>query len=255
MLTQEQLSTFRSILLKAKKEKKRELKQNNHFGIEAGHYHESMGELSSIDNHPADEGTDLFERQKDIALNEHLEKELRDLDHALEAIEKGTYGKCEICHKDIPIERLEALPTTTYCIEHSPNQHISHRRPVEEGVLMPPYGKFSFDDEDSVAFDAEDSWQEVQKWGTSETPSDLAFPVDSYNEVYIDDDDNVGYVEDFENFIGTDITGRNITVYPNNQHQTYERFLDEEGTMTIFGDLPGYEKDPYTEEALEDFRN
>lgn len=252
MLTKEQLSTFRSVLLKEKKDAEKELKQNDHFGIEAGHYHESMGELSSIDNHPADEGTALYEREKDIALNEHVEKGIQDTNKALEAIEQGTYGICEVCKKDIPIKRLEALPTTTYCIKHSPDQHISHQRPVEEGVLMPPYGKFSFDGEDSVGYDAEDSWQDVAKWGTSETPSDLAYPVDSYNEVYIDNGENVGYVEDFENFVGTDINGKNITVYPNNQHETYERYLDEEGTMTIFGDLPGYEKDPYTEEAAEE---
>lgn len=235
------------MLLQAKKETETEIKQNDHFGLEAGHYHESMGELSSIDNHPADEGTALYEREKDIALNDHIEKGLNDINYALEAIQNGTYGICEKCGKEIPIERLKALPTATYCVDHSPDQVVSQTRPIEEEILIPPFEKFVFDDEDSVAYDAEDSWQDVAEWGTSDSPSDLAFPPDSYSETYLDDDDNVGYVEDYENFIGTDIEGKNITVYPNNQHKKYERLLDEEDTMTIFGDLPPYEKHPYTE--------
>jgi hypothetical protein len=59
-----------------------------------------------------------------------------------------------------------------------------------------------------------------------------------------------GYVEEYENFVGTDIEGKEITVYPSNQHEQYEDMLDEEGLMTIFGDLPGYEKDPYTEDEV-----
>jgi hypothetical protein len=134
-----------------------------------------------------------------------------------------------------------------YCKEHSPDQFVSHNRPIEEGVLMPPYGKFEFDDVDSVAFDAEDSWQEVARFGTSESPSDFADPPDHYNETYIESHDSVGYVEEYENFAATDIHGKEVKVYPSNQHEEYEELLDEMGTMTSFGDLPASEKEPYTE--------
>jgi hypothetical protein len=114
---------------------------------------------------------------------------------------------------------------------------------------MPPFGKFDMDEQDeSVVFDAEDSWQEVAQWGTSESPSDFAIPPLSYNEMNIEHEENIGYVEDFENFVGDDIEGKNITVYPNNQHEKYEDSLDEEGIMTEFGDLPAYEHDPYVED-------
>ena len=164
-------------------------------------------------------------------------------------MENGNYGKCEVCGKEIPYERLEALPNTTYCKEHSPDQVVSHDRPIEEGVLMPPFGKFDMDEKDeNVAFDAEDSWQTVAQWGTSDTPSDLAFPQEHYNDVSNEPDENEGYVEDFENFVGNDMYGNNITVYPNSQHERYEQSLDEEGIMTSFGDLPAYEHDPYVDE-------
>jgi YteA family regulatory protein len=249
MLTTEQLAGFRLQLLKEKEEIEERLEQNDHYGFERGHYHESMGELSSYDNHPADEGTDLYEREKDIALNQHTDLQLLNINRALEAMENGTYGTCEVCGKEIPFERLEALPNTTYCKEHSPDQIISHDRPIEEGVLMPPFGKFDMDSKDeNVAFDAEDSWKIVSQWGTSDTPSDLAFPQEHYNDVNNEPDENEGYVEDFENFVGNDMYGNNITVYPNPQHQRYEEQLDEEGIMTSFGDLPAYEHDPYVEE-------
>ncbi|MCD4838938.1 TraR/DksA C4-type zinc finger protein [Neobacillus sedimentimangrovi] len=249
MLSTEQLANLRLRLLKEKEELEENLNQNDHFGFERGHYHESMGELSSYDNHPADEGTDLYEREKDNALLEHYKIQLGNINKALQTMENGTYGKCEVCGKDIPVERLEALPNTTYCIEHSQDQMTSHNRPVEEGVLMPPFGKFDMDEKDeNVAFDAEDAWQVVSQWGTSETPSDFAFRKEHYNDVSNEAEENEGYVEDFENFVGNDIHGKNITVYPTPQHEQYENALDEEGIMTSFGDLPAFERDPYVED-------
>jgi len=248
MLSTQKVAELRLQLLRDKQELEKHFKQNDHFGLDRGHYHESMGELSSYDNHPADEGTDLYEREKDIALEEHYELELGNIDQALTAMENGTYGKCKTCGKEIPLERLVALPNTIYCKEHSPDQITSHERPLEEGVLMPPFGKFDMDEQhETVAFDAEDSWQTVAQWGTSDTPSDLAFSQDDYQDVYTEADENIGYVEDYENFVGNDLYGKNITVYPNPQHEHYEDALDEEGIMTSFGDLPAYEHDPYVD--------
>ncbi|MDP4083138.1 MAG: TraR/DksA C4-type zinc finger protein [Bacillota bacterium] len=248
MLSTQQLADLQIRLLKEKKELEQHLQQNDHFGLTRAFDHEAMGELSNYDNHPADNGTDLYEREKDIALNEHYELELSNINQALEAMQNGTYGKCAVCGGEIPIDRLEALPNTIYCKEHSPDQVISHDRPVEEGVLMPPWGKFDMDDKnEDVVFDAEDSWQSVAEWGTSETPSDLAFPQDEYNDIYIEANENVGYVEDYENFVGVDMYGKNSKVYPNPQHEHYEEELDEEGIMTSFGDLPAYEHDPYVD--------
>ncbi|MDF2856553.1 MAG: hypothetical protein K0Q87_2404 [Neobacillus sp.] len=249
MLTTEQLASLRLNLLKEKEELTERLNQNDHYGLERGHFHESMGELSSYDNHPADEGTELYEREKDIALNEHSEDQLKNINSALEAMEKGTYGKCEVCGQEISYERLEALPNTLYCKEHSPDQVVSHDRPVEEDVLKPDFGKFDMDDKnETVAFDAEDTWQTVAQWGSSDTPSDLAFSEDNYQDIYTESDENIGYVEDFENFVGNDMYGKEITVYPNAQHEQYENALDKEGIMTSFGDLPAYEHDPYVED-------
>jgi YteA family regulatory protein len=248
MLSTQLLSELRLQLLQEKSDVENHLQQNDHFQLKRGHPHESVGELSSYDNHPADEGTELFEREKDIALNEHYELLLKNINRGLEAMDNGSYGKCEVCGKDIPVERLKALPNTTFCIEHSPDQFVSHDRPVEEGVLMPPFGKFDMDEQDeNVSFDAEDSWQAVAAYGTSDTPSDLAFPQENYSDTYNEADENNSYVEDYENFVGNDMYGNDIKVYPNAQHEKYEDALDDEGIMTSFGDLPAYEHDSYVE--------
>ncbi len=252
LLNSQQIETFRSQLQVMKEEINHRFEMNEHYGLEEEHPHESVGELSSYDNHPADDATELYEREKDLALNEHTKEELHDIERALQAIENGTYGKCEVCGIDIPLERLDAIPTATTCKEHAPEQVVSHNRPVEEGVLMPPFGKFNYDEQDeNVAFDAEDTYQVVNSYGSSETPSDLSNPnVDHYNDVYMESQEPDGYVEDYENFVGTDIEGNEITIYPTKLHEKYEDMLDEDGLMTIFGDLPPYEKDPYTEEEL-----
>ncbi|MRX72433.1 yteA family sporulation protein [Bacillus lacus] len=251
MLNKEQLSAFRSQLLHTQEEIQKRFEMNENFGLFRSHAHDSTGELSSYDNHPGDEATELYEREKDLSLNEHLHEELHDIKNALTAIEEGTYGICTVCKKEIPKERLEAVPTALTCKEHAPEQIVSHSRPVEEGVLMPPFGKFEFDGHEVQAYDAEDTLQDVMRYGSSETPSDLDIPVDHYNDVYLESDDPTGYAEEYENFIGNDIEGKNITVYPNYRHREYEQMLDEEGTMTIFGDLPGYEIHPYTEDEAE----
>ncbi|GER70609.1 hypothetical protein BpJC7_19120 [Weizmannia acidilactici] len=250
MLTQQQLDHFRTILKSQLDGFQKELDQNNHYQLESAHPYDSVGELSSYDNHPGDTGTELYEREKDIALNNHAEYEEEKIRAALKAMEDGTYGKCKKCGRDIPIERLEALPSTLYCKEHSPDSTIPGHRSVEEDVLNPPWGKFNFDDskDESVVFDAEDSWQAVAKWGTSESPSDFETPPDSYNEMYTESDDHDGYVEDFENFSGNDISGKHVKIYPNEEYKEYEEELDGVDMMTPFEDLPRNEKNPYVEE-------
>lgn len=79
---------------------------------------DSVGELSSYDQHQADLGTETFEREKDLSILEQVEAELADVEHALRRLDEGTYGTCEVCGKPIPDERLEAMPATRFCVEH-----------------------------------------------------------------------------------------------------------------------------------------
>lgn len=44
-------------------------------------------------------------------------RELGQIEHALDRINEGTYGKCEYCGGKIAVARLNALPYTTSCID------------------------------------------------------------------------------------------------------------------------------------------
>lgn len=76
------------------------------------------GEISKIDQHPAELGTETVERERDLAALRILEAELDDIQHALRRIEEGNYGICGECGKPIGDERLEAKPWARLCIVH-----------------------------------------------------------------------------------------------------------------------------------------
>jgi RNA polymerase-binding transcription factor DksA len=78
---------------------------------------EAAGELSSVDQHPGDLGTETFEQEKNLSLLEQVQDELLQIEAAFERLERGTYGTCQACGRPIGKERLEALPATRFCID------------------------------------------------------------------------------------------------------------------------------------------
>ena len=67
-------------------------------------------ELAGYDQHPADSASDTAEREKDLGILEQLERELLELQSALERIDNGTYGIDEDTGEPIDPARLDALP-------------------------------------------------------------------------------------------------------------------------------------------------
>ena len=78
---------------------------------------ETGGELSSIDQHPGDSGTETFEMEKNVSLLEQVDDELQEIEAAAQRLERGTYGTCQACGKPIGDARLEAMPATRFCVE------------------------------------------------------------------------------------------------------------------------------------------
>jgi len=74
------------------------------------------GELSTVDQHPAELGSETFERELELTTLTIVEGELKDIDDALARLDQGTYGICEECGKPIDEARLEAVPWARYCI-------------------------------------------------------------------------------------------------------------------------------------------
>ena len=76
----------------------------------------STGELSFADQHPADMGSDTFERAKELAILERTQRQLADVERALERLERGAYGICEACGEPIGTARLSARPAARLCL-------------------------------------------------------------------------------------------------------------------------------------------
>ena len=74
-------------------------------------------ELSSVDQHPGDIGTETFEMEKNVSLLEQVDDELLEVEAAGQRLERGTYGSCQVCSRPIGDERLEAMPATRFCVE------------------------------------------------------------------------------------------------------------------------------------------
>ncbi|WP_339224805.1 TraR/DksA C4-type zinc finger protein [Paenibacillus sp. FSL H8-0332] len=131
----------------------------------------STGELSSVDNHPADTGTETFERSRDLSINTSLSEELKEIEAALARVEDGTYGICEASKQEISYERLEAIPFTRYTVEHAPTSRDTGARPVEEEVMTPPpAGAGEGRQEHSGRFDDAGAWEAVEDYGSASSP-------------------------------------------------------------------------------------
>lgn len=244
LLTDSQKQTLKQELVQQEKQ----LKEHLHQDLDNLHHtneRDNSGELSLYDNHPADMGTELYEREKDFAIDDHAKLELDKIQQALHAIEAGTYGECKECGQDIPYERLEVIPTTLYCKDHTPEKSTPQDRPVEEDVLQPPVDNEFRHETDGNVRDDQDSFQEVGRFGTSETPSDFEGDHEDYSDLYQDEDTSEGFTEDFESFVGTDMEGSNRKAYPSKTHEEYEDMLDENDLESPLGDIPYKDGDSY----------
>ena len=67
-------------------------------------------EATGYCQHQADHGTDDFDRKVSLELTSQEFQVLRQVERALEKIEEGTYGVCDITGEEIPKARLEAMP-------------------------------------------------------------------------------------------------------------------------------------------------
>ncbi len=75
------------------------------------------GESKGYSQHQADEGTDDFVKNINLEVSSKEQTLLRQIDRALEKIEEGTYGVCDISGEEIPFKRLEAIPYATMTVK------------------------------------------------------------------------------------------------------------------------------------------
>ncbi|MDB5084320.1 MAG: hypothetical protein JWN30_1206 [Bacilli bacterium] len=239
-LSKQMLDSLESRLVEEREHLLKRLSDNDKYGLDST-MRETLGELSVVDNHPADIGDEVFERGKDLALRDQDSLRLHKIDHALDRISQGTYGTCEHCGTEIAFARLDAEPAADLCVicqEKKEDIEINTNRPVEENFLFPGYGRSDLDttrDMEYTGYDGEDAWQEVARYGTSSSYSDVqAGYVSDPDELYIESEERIGYVEDMEGFLTADIYG-NATGYTRNA--AYYRKLGEPEFLEPNGDI------------------
>ena len=75
----------------------------------------------------ADVASDVIDRALLNALGTQDANRLQLIDNALDRINQNKYGRCIACGKDIPEERLEALPYTLMCVSCASAQEKRNR--------------------------------------------------------------------------------------------------------------------------------
>ncbi len=106
-MNETQRDHFRAILLNWKSELMQEVDRTvNHMKDEAANFPD-----------PADRATQEEEFSLELRTRDRERKLIKKIDSTMELIEQNDYGFCEACGVEIGIQRLEARPTATQCID------------------------------------------------------------------------------------------------------------------------------------------
>ncbi|HZS46924.1 MAG TPA: TraR/DksA family transcriptional regulator [Blastocatellia bacterium] len=106
-MTNQQLDHFRSILEK----------QRNDINRQINDEEERAKENTASASDVAEISAQMIDTDTALSIGQNLTNQYNAIEEALARIDRGTYGKCQECGKDISIKRLEALPTATTCTE------------------------------------------------------------------------------------------------------------------------------------------
>ena len=82
-------------------------------------------ELAATTQRNSAAATEEAIRQVALSLAEAATTVLAEIDDALDRIERGSYGRCQRCGDDIPLERLQTLPMAGHCMPCQARQELS----------------------------------------------------------------------------------------------------------------------------------
>jgi DnaK suppressor protein len=76
---------------------------------------------------PSDRATLEVDRNFELRIRDRERKLIGKIKEALERIDLGTYGICEVCGEEIGEARLKARPVTTLCIDCKKKQEMDEK--------------------------------------------------------------------------------------------------------------------------------
>ncbi|MFI8723577.1 TraR/DksA family transcriptional regulator [Bacillus altitudinis] len=118
-LTKEQKADLYERLIQLKEDVKGSKKKEESMLVESNEISNGVG------NHIADHGSIYLDRMTEQTLDQVDGQIEGEIDAALKRMEDGTYGICEKTGKDIPYERLKAVPYTRYSIDAKINEETN----------------------------------------------------------------------------------------------------------------------------------
>ncbi|MAO66585.1 MAG: hypothetical protein CL666_16460 [Balneola sp.] len=114
-LSEEELEFFEELLHKEQKESRRKVKQ---FKAKLEEIEEKLNDTnSSSAHHQGNIGSSEEDREKYYALINKEQEKLDEIQMALDRIESGNYGICNVTGKPIQKERLEVKPYAKYSVD------------------------------------------------------------------------------------------------------------------------------------------
>jgi DnaK suppressor protein len=63
-----------------------------------------------------DQANELIEKEMGFVMSNNMRANLKEVEEALDRIDKNHYGKCLHCGQDISSKRLEVLPFARFCV-------------------------------------------------------------------------------------------------------------------------------------------
>ena len=126
-MTPEQLEHFKQKLLSLKERITGDIIHLEDVALGSSNK-DASGDLSGYSLHMADHGTDNYARDFAFDLVANERNILKEIDAALQRIENGTYGICEVSGKEIGLNRLEAIPYARVSIEVAQEQERRRKR-------------------------------------------------------------------------------------------------------------------------------
>lgn len=119
-LSESEVESLRDALITEQSSLREELAMYGKQDVTTGEWSGSSADETTMEEaDPTDAADQIEELLTNVPLVADLQKRAHEVEDALDRMEKGTYGTCEVCHEEIPLERLHANPAAKTCIAHA----------------------------------------------------------------------------------------------------------------------------------------
>lgn len=118
-IPQADLEELRGALEIEKENLEEELAAHGRVQTDTGDWQGASVGFEGEESDPNDVADQIEELATNVPLVEELEDRHRDVADALEKMDEGVYGICEVSNEPIPLDRLKANPAARTTIEHA----------------------------------------------------------------------------------------------------------------------------------------